>query len=225
MDEKGVGSKGEAARRRILDATIGLIRRKGFEATRIDEICAAAGLTKGGFFHHFSGKEDLGVAVARHWGQVTGSLFAAAPYHDRADPLDRVVAYLEFRRALLTGGTDEFTCLAGTLSQELHQTSPAIRDAAADAIFDHAATLVDDIAAAKAARCPHAEWSPESLAQFTQAVLQGAFVLAKARGGADTARRMVDHLLRYVDLLFSQENIEGESDGTDHLSEFQRKLP
>jgi len=46
----------------------------------IEDICDAAGLTKGSFFHHFDSKEDLALAAAEYWGAVTGALFAAAPY-------------------------------------------------------------------------------------------------------------------------------------------------
>lgn len=196
-------AKGEAARRRILDAAMTVIRRKGYAATRVEDICAEAGLTKGGFFHHFSGKEDLAVAAALHWSAVTGGLFEGAPYHAHADPYDRVLGYIEFRKAIIQGATDEFTCLAGTLVQEAHLTSPAIRDAAGASIFSHAGTLVADIEAARAARCPDADWTAASLAQFTQAALQGAFILAKASGGPQIARDMVDHLKRYVVLLFN----------------------
>jgi TetR/AcrR family transcriptional repressor of nem operon len=48
-----------------LAATIDLVRSNGFAATRVDDVCAAAGVTKGSFFHHFSSKQDLAVAAAR----------------------------------------------------------------------------------------------------------------------------------------------------------------
>ena len=40
-----------------------LIRRNGFAATSVDQLCAAAGVTKGGFFHYLVSKEALGVQV------------------------------------------------------------------------------------------------------------------------------------------------------------------
>jgi len=46
------------------------------------------------------------------------------------------------------------------------------------------------------------EWTAESLALYTQASLQGAFILAKARGGAAIAAQCIDHLRRYIELLF-----------------------
>lgn len=192
------------ARTRLLDAAMRLIRERGYTATRVDDLCAAAGVTKGAFFHHFESKEALGVAVAHHWISRTGALFAAAAYQKKADPLERVIEYIRFRRALLRGAPSEFSCLAGTMVQELHATSPAIRGACEEAISGHARTLVADIEAARKKHCPRAEWTAESLALHTQAVLQGAFILAKATGGPRLAEESVDHLERYVRLLFGR---------------------
>ena len=53
------------------------------------------------------------------------------------------------------------------------------------------------------------QWTAESLALHTQAVLQGAFILAKAKSGAEVAISTVDHLRRYIELLFrSQQHNE-----------------
>ena len=91
------------ARQKLIDAALALIRAKGYAATSVDELCARAGVTKGAFFHHFKSKNELAVAAADHWSAMTGALFAAAPYHRHADPLDRVLGYLDFRKALLKG--------------------------------------------------------------------------------------------------------------------------
>jgi len=47
-----------------------------------------------------------------------------------------------------------------------------------------------------------APWTAESLALHTQAVLQGAFIMAKAKGGATIAASSIEHLHRYIELLF-----------------------
>jgi|TARA_R110002094_G_scaffold169891_1_gene152173 TetR/AcrR family transcriptional repressor of nem operon len=189
---------------KLLEAALQVIRAKGYSATRIEDICAAAGVTKGSFFHHFKSKEDLALAAADYWSAMTSELFAAAPYHDHADPLDRVLAYVEFRKELLQGTVEEFTCLVGTMVQETFATDPAIRDACEASISRHAATLEDDIAAAMALYGVAADWTAKSLALHTQAVLQGAFILAKAKGGAAVAADSVDHLHRYITLLFAR---------------------
>lgn len=192
------------ARSTLLAAALRLIRTQGYAGTSVDALCQAAGVTKGAFFHHFASKEALAVAAAEHWSEMTGGLFATAPYHDHPDPLDRVLGYIDFRREILQGDLPDFTCLVGTMVQETYSTAPAIRDASAASITGHAATLVPDIAAAMAQPDLRPDWTAESLALHTQAVLQGAFILAKATGNVTVAAASVDHLRRYVELLFNQ---------------------
>ena len=208
-------SRPSPAREKLLGAALGVIREKGFAATSVDDLCAAAGVTKGAFFHHFESKEALGVAAARHWSEMTGAFFAAAPYHAPSDPLERVMGYLAFRRDIIEGELAEFTCLVGTMAQELHQTSPAITAACEASISAHAERVEADIAAAMAQRGLNPDggqtgWSARSLSLHMQAVLQGAFILAKATGGPAIARESVDHLIRYVRLLFNEKTTGGK---------------
>jgi TetR/AcrR family transcriptional regulator, transcriptional repressor for nem operon len=190
------------SRARLLDATIKVVRTKGYTAARIEDVCAEAGVTKGSFFHHFKSKDDLALAALEHWKVSSGDLFAHADYHLAADPLDRVLAYIDFRKAILTGELPEFTCFAGTMIQEMYATNPHIRAACESSICGHAETLVADIQAAMQRYPVAEEVTAEGLALHTQCVLQGAFILAKARGSAAVAADSIDHLRRYLVLLF-----------------------
>ena len=87
------------SKEKLLDAALHVIRAKGYTATRIEDICEVAGLTKGSFFHHFEGKEDLALAAADHFAAMAEGAFAAAPYQSAADPLDRLLGYVDFRIA------------------------------------------------------------------------------------------------------------------------------
>src|ERR1700733_6002716 len=139
-------SRPGGARGKLLDAAISIIRKKGYAATSVDELCARAGVTKGAFFHHFPSKDSLAVAAVNQWTDMTAALFAAAPYNGFDDPLDRVLGYLDFRKAMLRGDVAEFTCLAGTMVQEAYGTHPDIRHACDASIGGHAAKLELDIA-------------------------------------------------------------------------------
>ena len=196
------------ARQKLLDAAMAVIREKGYVATTVDELCARAGVAKGSFFHHFPDKEALAVAAANYWSATTGALFASAPYHAHKDALDRVLGYIDFRRALLKGEVPDFTCVVGTMVQEVYGTNPAIRDACDASISTHAEKVEADIAEAMKERGIRAGWTAKSLALHTQAVLQGAFILAKAKGGAEIAVSSVDHLRRYIELLFQAPNLK-----------------
>jgi TetR/AcrR family transcriptional regulator, transcriptional repressor for nem operon len=193
---------------KLLEAALLSIRTSGYAATTIDDVCAAAGLTKGSFFHHFKSKEDLALAAAAHFSAMADALFANAPYRALPDPLERLLGYVDFRRAILEGPLPEFTCLLGTMVQETYASHPAIRTACDTYISAHAAQVARDIAEAKARYVPEASWSAESLGLYTQAVLQGAFILAKAKQGPDVAAECLLHLRRYLEMLFAPQHHE-----------------
>jgi len=190
------------SRTRLLDAAMHEFRVRGYADTSVEDLCAAAGVTKGSFFHHFKSKEELAVAAADHFGAMADRLFAAAPYRSHSDPLARLLGYIDFRAAILRGELPEYTCLLGTMVQEVYSSHPAIRVACERGICAHAGEVARDIADARRLYAPSADWTAESLGLFTQAVLQGAFVLAKARDGPAVAVECVAHLRRYVESLF-----------------------
>jgi TetR/AcrR family transcriptional repressor of nem operon len=194
---------------KLLDATLKVVRAKGYSATRIEDICAEAGLTKGSFFHHFKSKEDLALSAVAHWDGMTSDMFATAPYHEAAGPLSRLIAYIEFRKAMLTGDLPDFTCFVGTIIQETYQTHAELSAAAAGNISRHAKTLEADIRAAMREHNVSGSWTAESLALHLQAVIQGSFILAKAKGSAAAAAQSLEHLKRYVELLFQAPDESG----------------
>ena len=64
--------KGDA-RERILEVAESSVLEKGFDATSIDELIAAAGITKSGFFYHFRDKTELArVLLTRYIDRENG---------------------------------------------------------------------------------------------------------------------------------------------------------
>ena len=57
-----------------------MFNRHGFEAVSIDQIMANAGLTRGGFYHHFANKEELySEAIAGYAGCNATAMDFGAP--------------------------------------------------------------------------------------------------------------------------------------------------
>jgi AcrR family transcriptional regulator len=62
-----VQPRGEETRTRILDVAQEAFARYGYDATGVAEICRRAGVTKGGFYHHFPSKQDVFLEMLERW--------------------------------------------------------------------------------------------------------------------------------------------------------------
>lgn len=67
--------KGGDTRERILDVAEVAVLEKGFAATSIDELIAAVGITKNGFFYHFKDKGALAKALLVRYVERENALF------------------------------------------------------------------------------------------------------------------------------------------------------
>ena len=193
-----------STREKLFGATISTIAEKGYAATAVDEICAKAGVTKGAFFHHYPSKQSLTVAAVNDWAQKCAAFYAAAAYHKFDDPLDRFLGFLDFRKDMLRAPMALFSCPVGTMIQELFESHPDILRACEECISGQIADVQSDIAAAIELYGLDSDWTAESLALHTHAVLQGVYILAKAKGTVRVAEQSIDHLRGYVELLFSR---------------------
>lgn len=202
----------QSARTKILRAALRLIRTKGYGATTVEELCAEAGVTKGAFFYHFATKEQMAIAAAQFFSDRADLLFMHADYQQLADPLARLLGYVDMRRAILRGDLPDFTCLLGTMVQETYITHPAIREACETHIWRNAKMVEQDIEAAMQKYGVH-HCTAASLAVYVQGVIQGAFILAKASESVQVVEDSLNHLRRYIQMLFARNPSGGAQPG------------
>jgi TetR/AcrR family transcriptional repressor of nem operon len=188
-------------RQKLLDAAQELMLAKGYTATSVDEVCTAAGVTKGSFFHYFEGKEELGKVVAERFFAGMRESLRSAPFLQEADPLARVLGFVDFLIAKARNPRLANGCLLGTFVQELSETHPKIRNVCADCFEKQAAWLTAELEQAKARHAPRKSWNPRTLAEHLMAVAQGAMILAKAKRDRKVIEESLAHYKEYLQAL------------------------
>ncbi len=89
MDRRG--ERGQATRQHIVGVATGLFAGQGYEATSIEAVLRACGISRGALYHHFAGKEALFTAVLQAEEQRVAAAVAAAG-REAGNPLDALRA-------------------------------------------------------------------------------------------------------------------------------------
>jgi TetR/AcrR family transcriptional repressor of nem operon len=191
-----------ATKDKLVAAAYRLMQTKGFVATGVEDVCAAAGVTKGAFFHYFPSKEALGLAVVEERVREYTCAFETAPFMKETDPLKRLHGYLDTVCALNHDATRPTGCLVGMFAQELAETHPEVRALCAQSFESLRRFLEGLIEEARAAYAPRAAIDVRSVADHFIAILQGALILARVRQDRRVIETQVEHFRAYLDALF-----------------------
>ena len=190
-----------AARGRLLDAAQALMLAQGFAATTVEEICEAAKVTKGCFFHYFESKDELGTVLLERFCQSSQALHQGLCGAE-ADPLKRVYAYIDGTIKLSQDPVLSKGCLLGLFSQELADTNPTIRKACCEGFEEWAKGFTKELTAAKARYAPKTSFSPKEVAEHFIAVLEGSMILGKTRKDMRVMAQNLRHFKAYVTSLY-----------------------
>jgi AcrR family transcriptional regulator len=161
-------------RQRIVEAGADLLNRKGYAATGVKEIVAAAQAPFGSLYHHFpGGKEQLGAEVIAFSGAEYGKLgpliFGAAP-----DPVTGVRMFFDGAADNLVESDWLAGCPIATVALEVANTSEPLREATAAVFTSWVEGLASYFTAAGLERD-----AARTIATKFVAALEGAFVLAQ----------------------------------------------
>jgi TetR/AcrR family transcriptional repressor of nem operon len=203
MSSQNNTTERSGTRLKLVDAAVMLMRQKGFTATTVDDICAEAHVTKGGFFHYFKSKDHIAKAALERFHEGKVKDFREAPFRLLADPLDRVFGRLDFAKKA-SGGARRVTkgCLMGMFAQELSFTNPELRGICGDIFVRIAKDFEKDLGEAKAAHPPRIAFEPKSMAMLYVAIIQGSLMLAKAAESNAVLAENIEQLRGYLQTLF-----------------------
>jgi TetR/AcrR family transcriptional regulator, transcriptional repressor for nem operon len=198
---KKVGEKVESTRGCLIQAATELMLRNGYVATSVDEICTAAGVTKGAFFHHFPSKEALAETCLHEWPKRLGDLHRSAAYQALDDPVARLYGAIDLMSELFQRPEVHKSCLAGTTVQEVSETNPVLREAAQSCFATGQAffqSLLED-----AFRSRGIAVDTASLANHWMCTMQGALLMWKASRDDRVIAESFRHLRNYFEKLLA----------------------
>lgn len=171
---------GSNHREALIDAAQQLILSKGFPATRVDEICEAARVTKGSFYHHFASKDDLASVLIDHYFAGLTHALCSGSWQAMDDPVKRLLAFFDHTMKVVQGPLLRKGCLLGSFALDLSETHPSIRVAIEDRFNQLVKVLEPTIQKAVKQQGVRGSVSAGAMARQFVSVLQGSIVLAKA---------------------------------------------
>ena len=191
-------------RTKLLDAALLVIRTKGYAGTSVDDLCQEAGVTKGAFFHHFKSKEDMAVAAAAHFGAMAEGLFSQAGLPHACRSAGAAAGLCGFPQGAFFRARCRSSpaCSAPWCRRLTKRTRQSRRRRTVTSANMRQRLRPTFPLSWRRAAVP-ATWTAASLALYTQAVIQGAFILAKAKGGPQVAVDCLNHLSCHLKLLFN----------------------
>jgi TetR/AcrR family transcriptional repressor of nem operon len=193
-------------RERILDSAERLVLDHGLAATSVDEILAAAGTSKGAFFHHFPSKNHLARALVERYAANDVAFLEEFMTRAEAESDDPAVQLQAFIR-LFEDAADEMvsqqpSCLYVSYIYDRQLFENGTNAVIADAVVTWRERLAEKLRAAAAAHPPKLPVDLVALADHLFATFEGAFVLTRTLDDPGIMRRQLELVRGYVELLF-----------------------
>jgi TetR/AcrR family transcriptional repressor of nem operon len=168
------------ARERIVRAAARLFLTRSYESVGVGEICAAADVRKGSFYHYFTAKTDVAIAVIDlHAAGLDRCLQDA----DSADPAEALLGVALAVGRIQTGFEERFGhvvgCPFGNLAAELATAETSVREHLATVFARWQQRIASACHRAAAYGLLRAGTDPDRLARAVLAQAQGQILLAK----------------------------------------------
>ncbi|OOY24108.1 TetR family transcriptional regulator [Thioclava sediminum] len=184
------------ARKALIQAGLAQLTERGYASVALEEITAAAGVTKGSFYHYFPTKAAFGAALIDAYGAYFEDKLRRA--FDRADltPLARLTAFTEEAEAGMARFDFRRGCLIGNLGQEMGSLPEEFRTRLI-AVFERwqslTATCLRDAQAVGEIGPDH---DADALAELFWTGWEGAVLRTKLQRNPEPLRRFTDGFLR-----------------------------
>jgi AcrR family transcriptional regulator len=199
--------KGGDTRERILDAAEAAVLDKGFAATSIEELIAAVGITKGGFFYHFKDKGELAEALLIRYidreNQLFDELFARADALNE-DPLHAFLAGLEMLAELMGDLPNGHPgCLVASFCYQDRLFDREVRDLNSAAVLGWRKRFRQRLDLIAARHSSHIDVDLDDVADMLSVVADGGIILSRVVHDKEALPRQIMLYRDYVRAIFA----------------------
>jgi len=171
------------SRDRLLETATDLFLGKGYGVVGTSEICKAAAVNKGTFYHYFPSKTDLLVAAIERYAERFRAEFVRISA-SRQDPKDKLTELFEVparsNRSWHAAHGVTQGCLVGNMALELGSVDPVVRQAVQQAMRSWR-FAIEPIVVELIDRGDLPRIDPAIAAEAVIAMIQGGIVVAKSR--------------------------------------------
>lgn len=189
--------RGAATRRRIIEASAGLIVEHGVAGTSLDEIMAVAGVSKSQLYHYFIDKDAIvGEVIQLQIGRV---LAAQNPQLSAIDSMPALRDWRDAIVALSRAQGDKGGCPVGALANELSNRSEHARGLLAQSFEKWRVDIENGLKKMRDRGVLSNVVEPEELATAILSAVQGGLLLAKTTRSVRPVEIALDMALAYVE--------------------------
>ncbi len=201
-----MGAKGERTREHVLATAEKIILQQGYSGTSIEQIIGEAGITKGGFFYHFDGKNDLARQLILRYLDQDAVFFGGLVERARElseDPLQQMLIFLKLMAEAMSDLPGSHPgCLVASFTYESHQFDDEIRRLNAEGMVSWRkifVSLLEPIVEQYPMRIPQ---DAEKLADTLTSVIEGSILMSRCLDDKDTLSDQLMQYRAYLRLLF-----------------------
>lgn len=188
----------QASRKALLRAGLAQLTERGYVAVRLDDIVAAAGVTKGAFYHHFRSKADYGAVLIAEYDTFFRARIAQSLDRSDLTPLERLRNFAKMAEAGMARFDFCRGCLIGNLGQEMGALPEEYR-VKLIAVFEGWQRMTATcLRAAQAAGEIDANDDPDALAALFWTGWEGAVLRAKLERNPAPLRQFSAGFLRLI---------------------------
>ena len=191
-------------RERLLEVAEAAVLAKGFAATSIDELIAAVGITKSGFFYHFRDKADLAKAMMLRYLEqdraLLDGMFSRADELNE-DPLHGFLVGLKMFAEMMANLPENYPgCLAASFAYQDTLFNQDVRDLNADGMLSWRKRFGARFEAIARRYPPRQEVDFEALADMAMVLVEGGLIMGRVLKDQSILPRQI---LIYRDLVRS----------------------